>query len=232
MTVENLVAIVVPLVGVLAVGLLVPVFLLSRTERHRQEDNERADRLHREDRDAEWARQDEVAEKAAQAGRDLAAAQQRIADQAAETASLLLARQEQTVKTQQHVARQAAEAAALLLANNERVAATANGIQNQLGEIHTLVNSNMTAEMQARYDGTKRELAVMRELMELKRAGGLQPTPDVLAAIEATETSLNELDAALADRRKVQERVTGPASSSLVRTVTTTTTVQGAGGEA
>jgi uncharacterized membrane-anchored protein YhcB (DUF1043 family) len=230
MDAAQILAVVIPLIGVLAIGVVVPVFLVQRAERIRRQDNERADERHRDDRDAEWARQDAVAARAAQAADDLAAVQKQIADHAAEAASLLLAKQEAAVQAQQNVAAQAAEAARLLVANNELVARTSSGISDQLGVIHTLVNSNMTAEMQARFDAIKRELAMMREVVELKKANGLEPTPEVLAEIAATEASLHELDAALTDRRKAQDKIT--TAQAPQSTVTTTTTVRGAGGEA
>lgn len=148
----------------------------------------RTERMHREDRQADWDRQDAVAKAAADAADRLVAAQE--------------------------------EAARLLLADNARVAAAQEQTNGKLDVIHTLVNSNMTAEMQRSYDATKRELAVMRELMELRKANGLEPTPAVLAEIAATEITLNELDAALADRRQAQEHINSAEG---------TTTTTGAG---
>jgi hypothetical protein len=181
----------VSLIGVLAVGILAPAWLLSRTER-----------IHREDRQADWDRQDQVAEKAEKAAADLAKSQKRIADKAE-------------------------EAATLLLANNERVAQTQAETNGKLDVIHTLVNSNMTAAMQSEFDAVSRELAMMREVAALKQAAGQEPSAETTAAIGATEAKLHELDAALADRAQAQARVTDPGID-----VTTTTTIRGAGGEA
>jgi len=187
----SIIVAVVSLVGVLAVGILAPAWLLSRTER-----------IHHEDREADWARQDQVAAKAEKAAADLAKSQKMIADKAA-------------------------EAAELLLANNERVARTQQETNGKLDVIHTLVNSNMTAAMQSEFDAVARELAMMREVAALKQAAGQEPSPETLAAISATEAKLHELDAALADRAKAQARVTDPGID-----VTTTTTIRGAGGDA
>lgn len=148
-----------------------PILLLQRTEK-----------MHREDRAADYKRQDEVAEKAAKTAADL-------------------------VKSQKTIADQAAEAAELLLAANERVARTAIETNGKLDVIHTLVNSNMTAAMQSEYDATVRELAMMKEVIELKRSNGLKPTPEALAAIKTTETKLRELAAALEDRAQASTRV-------------------------
>ena len=132
-------------------------------------------RSRRQDKQEDWARQDAVAA------------------QAAEAARLLLERQDA-------VAAQAREAARLLLDSNERVAETAAVTNGKLDVIHTLVNSNMTAAMQAELDATTRELAMMREVIALNKAAGRQPSTDALAAIESTTHKIRELEAALADR--------------------------------
>jgi hypothetical protein len=144
----------------------------------------RMERQHREDREADWKRQDAVAAKAAKAAEDLAASQKVIAEKAA-------------------------EAAELLLENNERVASTQQETNGKLDVIHTLVNSSMTAAMQSESDAVQRELAVMKEIMELKKAAGHEPGPATLAAIKATEAKLHELEAALADRRSAQKKAEG-----------------------
>ena len=134
-----------------------------------------AEKRHREDRQADWDRQDKVAAAAKQTADDLAVSQKRIADQAAEAASLLLAA-------------------------NERVAHTAQVTNGKLDIIHQLVNSNMTAAMQAELDATVRELAMMREVIELKRAAGKEPTVEALAAETATMAKIGELTSTLQDR--------------------------------
>lgn len=74
-------------------------------------------------------------------------------------------------------------------------------MSNQLTVIHTLVNSNMTAAMQDSLDSTVRELASLRELCELKRASGHEPSQDTLSAIAMAEAKIAELTAMLADRK-------------------------------
>jgi len=103
---------------------------------------------------------------------------------------------------QDAVADKAAEAAKLLLAANERVAETAKITNGKLDVIHTLVNSNMTAAMQSELDATVREHAMMVEVVALKRNAGQEPNVTSLAAIEATERKIAELQAALRDRLK------------------------------
>jgi hypothetical protein len=231
-TALNIVTIAVPLVGVLVVGLLVPVFLLARTERHRQEDNERSDRLHREDRDAEWARQDEVAAKAAATAEDIAqradraaalllerqdqsaTAQQEVArkaaavaEQANEAARLLSIRQDESYAATQLVAAQAKEAARLLAENTALVAESASETGKKLDTIHALVNSNMTQAMQSEFEAVGRELTGMKELIELRRSLGQEPSQDALTALAKTQAKLAELESNLIERARIQAQV-------------------------
>lgn len=138
-------------------------------------------RQRRQEKFDEYTRQDQVAARVEDAARKL-------------------------LQRQDEVAAKAAEAAKLLLANNERVAADAEKANAKLDVIHTLVNSNMTAALQSEMDATTRELAMMREVVELKRAAGSDPTTEVLAAIEATKMKLGELAATLADRLAANEQ--------------------------
>lgn len=117
----------------------------------------RSEKMHREDRLADYKRQDEIAARAA-------AAQKAVADQAAEAAGLLL---------------------------------QSNG---KLDVIHALVNSNMTAVMQAELDATRRELALMLENGRLNAAAGHRQTAEALAAIEATTAKVTELASSMNDR--------------------------------
>jgi hypothetical protein len=101
---------------------------------------------------------------------------------------------------QDAVAEQAAEAARLLLESNKRVAATAVITNGKLDVIHTLVNSNMTAAMQAELDRTQEVLVMLREVIALNEAAGRAASPETLARIDATERKVGELVAALNDR--------------------------------
>lgn len=88
-------------------------------------------------------------------------------------------------------------------ARQDELAAKTNG---KLDVIHTLVNSQLTAAMQSELDAIVRELAMMLEVIELKKAAGFEPTPDALAALAAAQAKIAELTAALEDRAKAQER--------------------------
>jgi hypothetical protein len=121
------------------------------------------------------------------------------------------AREDRVADRATAVAKQAAEAAQLLVEDNRRVAKAAAGAADKtfgkLDEIHTLVNSNMTASMQAELDATAREVTLMREVIALHLAAGRDPSAEAEAAIVSTESRIAELRAALDDRHVAQEQV-------------------------
>lgn len=119
---------------------------------------------------------------------------------------------------QDAVAAQAAEAARLLSAATAKASVRAEEVASELRRnttvtndkldvIHTLVNSNLTASMQSEYDATKRELAMMLEVIALKKAAGLEPSIDALAAVDATKVRIGELNSKLMDRAAQQQVV-------------------------
>jgi biopolymer transport protein ExbB/TolQ len=121
------------------------------------------------------------------------ARQDAVAARAEKNAAALLERQDKAAK--------------LLLESNKIVEETARISNGKLDVIHTLVNSNMTSAMQSELDATGRELAMMLEVIELKKVSGLQPTEEVISALGATRGKIVELQAMLADRRKQSELV-------------------------
>lgn len=129
-----------------------------------------AGRQRREDKREDWARQDAVADQVADAARKA-----------------------------EEVAAQAAGAADLLLAANERVAHTAAVTNEKLDVIHTLVNSNMTAAMQAELTAVEAQRAVLLEVITLKEDSGVS-TVDPRATVDVLESRISELRAVLADR--------------------------------
>jgi hypothetical protein len=135
-------------------------------------------RAKRKEKDQDYAREDAVAK------------------QAAEAARLLVERQDA-------MASKAAEAARLLAVNTEAVAKTAQRTSDKLDVIHTLVNSNMTAAMQAELDATVREAAMIQEVMDLKKTSGVDPTVEALAALKSARNKIAELTSTLTDRLKV-----------------------------
>lgn len=140
----------------------------------------------RQEKQQDWDRQDKVAEQAAQA------------------AQLLLERQ--TIS-----ARKVDEAASLLKENNKAVAVTAAETQGQLRQIHTLVNSNMTAAMQSEMDQREIALALMNEVIDLKKSSGIQPSTETKATLEQMAASIDELNAKLSDRLNQQTIATAEA---------------------
>ncbi len=99
--------------------------------------------------------------------------------------------------------------AARLLVSNKQVAENTRITNGKLDVIHMLVNSNMTAAMQNEHDAVIRELAMMREVIDLKRAAGQEPSIEVLAAIEATEAKIAELKIVLSERLNAAAKVDG-----------------------
>ncbi len=210
MSIETVSLLLVVIVAIFT-SITAPLMLAHRTEK-----------MHTADREADWKRQDEVANKAAQAAADLATNQQKIAAVAAEAARLLLEKQGETTRAQQEVAVQAAEAARLLLANNERVAEIQELTNGKLDVIHVLVNSNMTAAMQGEMDATIREVALMTELLQLKKAAGLAPTVEALAAIDAANAKIKDLRLSLADRLEAAAEAAKLNPGPGIITITTT----------
>lgn len=134
---------------------------------------------------------------AAISGRAAARAKQQDYDRQDVVAAQLIARQDL-------VTEQARQTARTLLASNDRIAVVARETADRLGgkleQIHTLVNSNLTAEMNGRLIATKGQLAGLREVVELKRLAGHKPTEDALEAIIAIEKVIGELETTLAER--------------------------------
>lgn len=111
----------------------------------------------------------------------------------------------QLLERQDAIAAQTAEAARLLVASDKRVADTARETQAQLKVIHTLVNSNLTASMQAALDAQVSLLAALLEIVDLKGKSGFAPTTDALATVESTKAKIAELQAVLLDRRRMEQ---------------------------
>lgn len=88
----------------------------------------------------------------------------------------------------------------------ERAADTAKETNGKLDVIHTLVNSQLTAAMQSELDAIVRELAMMLEVIALKKAAGFEPTAEALAALDAAQAKVADLTAKLEDRHRAQDR--------------------------
>jgi hypothetical protein len=106
-----------------------------------------------------------------------------------------------------NVAEKAREAAKLLLAANERVAKTAEVTNSKLDVIHGLVNSQMTAAMESELNATVAQIVLMQEVSDLKTSKGVKPQPKAVSAMNALNTKISELRAALGDRKAEAERI-------------------------
>lgn len=98
------------------------------------------------------------------------------------------------------VAARAAAVADTLIVSNERAARSAEQANGKLDVIHTLVNSNMTAAMEAQLVALQGQLVMMNRLAEIT-----DPTVDEAAAIKAVQAQIAELTASLKDRLTATE---------------------------
>lgn len=136
-----------------------------------------------------------------------------VAERAAEAARLLLQRQNSIASEVHLVAEQAAETAERLVESNAAVATkvavvaeNANLVNERLDVIHTLVNSAMTAAIQSQHDDKVTTLAMMREVVALRSAGGHGgPDAETVAALKATEENIVKLKETLIERHKQDE---------------------------
>jgi hypothetical protein len=107
------------------------------------------------------------------------------------------------------VAEQAAQAAKLLVRANARVDENAKATTQQLEhleagqkQIHTLVNSNLTAAVDAQLTALDGQLVLMERVIELDREAGREPTAQALSALEPIRAKVTELRTTLAERKK------------------------------
>lgn len=121
---------------------------------------------------------------------------------------------EQEWAREDEIARRVETAAKTLVTSNAQVAATAgqmNGKLDKLQEgsdvIHTLVNASMTAAKQKELDSKRNELALMKELVDIKRHQKHEPTAETLGAIKAISERIAELQTEVEDRLKQQAEI-------------------------
>jgi hypothetical protein len=160
---------------VIAGPLLLSALNARQTRRSKADDNERLDL---------------VAARAEEAALLVAARQDAAAARAAEAA-------EDLAKTNRLSAQAASRAA-------DAAADAASTMVEKLDVIHTLVNSSLTAAVQAELDATIRELAQRRDNMDLRRRVGEEPSADDAAAIAADEERIGEIRLLLAERTRQQ----------------------------
>jgi hypothetical protein len=168
--------------GIISTAVGSPVLLAYLNGKQAARAATQAAGIRRQEKEQDWARQDEVARQVTEA-----------ASQAAMAARLLVQSNAQVAEKVAGVAETAAAAAAVTI--------------DKLNVIHSLVDGNVTTVLQSVYDGNVRELVMMRELFKRDAAEGLHQSPDAQAAIAAMVTKIDELGAKLADRRATETQI-------------------------
>jgi replicative DNA helicase len=74
--------------------------------------------------------------------------------------------------------------------------------EGKLTVIHTLVNSTLSAALQAELDSTRREEMLLRELMTMRSDAGHEISDDQRAALGAVQRKIVDLSRSMADRRE------------------------------
>jgi hypothetical protein len=77
-------------------------------------------------------------------------------------------------------------------------------------KIHTLVDGNLTASIEATLDATRRELVVLREVARLHEEAGRPTDPDTRAEIARTTTKVAELEQQIVTRRALDKATAPP----------------------
>ena len=143
------------------------------------------------------------------------------------TAPLILARRTERVhradqlteyQRQDQVAKLAAETSAALLAQQrdmaEAAAERAAGTDQRLDVIHGLVNSSLSAAFESALDALVTSLAMMHEVIDLKREAGHEPAPEAVIALRDTEARIAELRITLADREQQAQAIASRGDAS------------------
>jgi len=154
----------------------------------------RTERMHREDQLADYQRQDEVAK------------------EAKETAFAMAAQQDVIIRQQ----KDATEAARVRDGHAEKLAAAvAKSVDDKLDVLHGLANSTLSAAIESELGALETSLAMMNEVIDLKKAAGIEPTREAIIAMQATGAKIAELRATLADRLNQAETIAGRAAVAL-----------------
>jgi len=166
----------------------------------------RTERMHREDQLADYKRQDEVAK------------------EAKETAIAMAVQQDVIIRQQKDAtgaARVRDEAARRLAAT------TAKSVDDKLDVLHGLANSTLSAALESELGALETSLAMMNEVIDLKKAAGIEPTREAVIAIQSTEAKIAELRATLADRLQQAETIAGRAAVAVASAQDATKSAKG-----
>jgi hypothetical protein len=162
--------------------------------------------LKRIEKEEDYARQDLVAKRVADAAKEI----KDVANKAADAAALLVQAQKDTIARTDEVARLASE-------SDTRIAEQLHIVIEGNQKIHTLVNSDMTAARTSERDAVKLTLIALRKVQAMSEKLGLPVTQDELEAIATAEGRIMDLDQILADRLAAQHKV--DADSNIAKAV-------------
>ena len=90
-------------------------------------------------------------------------------------------------------------------------------IEAQAKRIHLLVNSDMTAARQAELDQTRMTLVMLRRVIALGKARGVNPTEEDIEALEETKHRIDDLEVLISDRQAQDERLKKEAEEQPVK---------------
>jgi hypothetical protein len=75
---------------------------------------------------------------------------------------------------------------------------------DKLDVVHSLVNSQLQAALQAEHDALVVQLTLMNEIMAMRSGKGTGPTEEALAAIKKVEARIAELESIIRERRQIK----------------------------
>lgn len=162
--------------------------------------------IRKEEKQQDYARADLIEERHSKEAKQLLDRQDVLAKKADEAAGIL--------KT---------NTAAAVKASDDAMKASAE-TQGRLQQIHTLVNSNLTAEMKARLAAMQAGLASLLEIVDLRKSLGHSESEGAATLIKSTRAAIDELVATLDERLKATDVAAAEkATASIAATAATIT---------
>lgn len=134
----------------------------------------------------DYRRQDEVATKAKEVADAQAAAAMAVANAAA--------------LTSKKAAQDAAQAAHALTLRQGETDQKLDILKDKVDVVHTLVNSQLSAAIKGELDSKVSEVAMVRELIDLKAQSGNPPSVETLEAVQMLDARITELKSVMFDR--------------------------------
>jgi hypothetical protein len=177
------------------------LYLKSRSESNERHELAEVKRLEKEQ---DNARQDFLADRAERSAKALIEQSAQIANRVAREAKEVSLQAANAVEETARVLEENTKAATIVAVETKEALSKLDRDQKI---IHSIVNSGQTALMTLNYESTKRELVLLRHVVDLDRKAGREPTVDALAEIEAAVQKIAELNVALTDRLRQQANV-------------------------